>query len=354
MSKKEPTLVLLTPAFHLSEQENWLPWQAVMVRKINELFPALKIVIITFHFPIGAEKKTDWHGNDVYLLNGALKKKIHTARRWIKAWRLLQRIRKERDVVGILSFFCSESALIGHYFAKRYGLNHKIWILGQDAKKKNKEVARIRPEPDELVCLSDFLRKEFYANHGIMPAHVVPCGVETKPSSGHNVYRDIDLLGAGSLIPLKQYDHFIDVVAIVSRQLPGVQAVVCGDGVERERLNEKLQALNLTEQVDFAGFYPHAETLRFMRRSKILLHPSAYEGLGMVMLEALYEGAHVISFVKPLDAEIDHWHQVQTKEEMAEKALELLLDTRTAFTPVLAWSAEDTARAIISLFGICG
>lgn len=352
MDKRRKTLVLLSPVFNVYEQENWMPWQAVWVRTVNELFPELKIVIVAFHFPAAEKKKIDWHGNDVYLLGGALKKKWHTALRWAQAWQLLKRISRKNDIAGILSFFCSECAFIGHYFAKRHHLQHKIWVLGQDAKKDNKQVSRIHPAGEELVCLSDFLRDEFYRNHNILPAHVVAVGANTSLFSGGTHHRDTDLLGAGSLTPLKQYDVFIDVVKLVHDQLPAVKAVICGDGEERERLIQKINTLGLGTNVSLPGYQPHEATLSRMQRSKLFLHTSLYEGLGVVMLEALYAGAHVISFVKPLYAPIPNWHVVQTKEEMAAKALWLLRDEATAFRPVLAYPVQDAARGIAKLFGI--
>jgi len=349
MDKGKKTLILLSPVFNVYEKENWLPWQTVFVRAINELYPSLNIVILSFHFPVATQKKHDWNGNDVYLFGETKKGKLHTARLWWRVWWQLKQLKKEHDVIGVFSFFCSECAFIGHHFAKRNNLLHKIWILGQDAKKENKQVRRIRPEADELVCVSDFLQREFYKNHGVQPALVVPIGVDPTFFTNNITSRDIDLLGAGSLIPLKQYDVFADVVKLINDKLSVVKAVICGDGVERQRLSAKIEALQLSANITLEGYKSHEEVLRLMQQSKILLHTSSYEGLGMVMLEALYAGAHVVSFIKPLDAVIDHWHIVQTKEEMAEKVLELLTN-ETDYTPVLAYNVCDAARQIVELF----
>jgi len=42
----------------------------------------------------------------------------------------------------------------------------------------------------------------------------------------------------------------------------------------------------------------HPELLEWMQRGKVFLHPSSYEGFGIVCIEALCSGAEVISFVK--------------------------------------------------------
>jgi hypothetical protein len=86
-----------------------------------------------------------------------------------------------------------------------------------------------------------------------------------------------------------------------------------------------------------------------MQRAKIFLHTSNYEGFSTVCLEALYAGCDVISFVRPMHDDIDHWHIVNTEEEMVKKAIELLV-SETDNTPVLPYVMDDSAKAIMRLF----
>jgi hypothetical protein len=87
-----------------------------------------------------------------------------------------------------------------------------------------------------------------------------------------------------------------------------------------------------------------------MQRTKIFLHTSNYEGFSTVCIEAMYAGAHVISFCYPLDHPVPHWHVVNNAEEMTAKAIELLQDAGTAYEPVLLYSMDDSARSIMKLF----
>ena len=87
-----------------------------------------------------------------------------------------------------------------------------------------------------------------------------------------------------------------------------------------------------------------------MQRTKIFLHTSNYEGFSTVCLEALYAGCHVISFVQPMKHDIDHWHIVQTKEEMISKVLHLLNDASTQYESVLAYSMDESAKSVMNLF----
>ena len=98
------------------------------------------------------------------------------------------------------------------------------------------------------------------------------------------------------------------------------------------------------------GKQAHKELLATMQRSRVFLHTSSYEGLGAVCLEALYAGAHVVSFCKPLDAAIAHWHIVHTVDEMVAKAIALLNDEVLDNAPVLPYEINDVAVAVMNLY----
>jgi glycosyltransferase involved in cell wall biosynthesis len=88
-----------------------------------------------------------------------------------------------------------------------------------------------------------------------------------------------------------------------------------------------------------------------MGRSKILLHTSMYEGFGIVCLEALAAGTYAISLTKPMEVPISNWHQVDTKEQMIEKAISVLLTAPDA-KPVLPYLMEDSEEKMICLLSI--
>jgi glycosyltransferase involved in cell wall biosynthesis len=108
--------------------------------------------------------------------------------------------------------------------------------------------------------------------------------------------------------------------------------------------------MDLAENISFLGITPHNEVLALMQRSKILLHTSNYEGFGAVCLEALYAGAHVVSFVKPMAKEIKNWHHMADKEEMAMKLKELVTDRKLRHEHILPFPIENNAKAMLKLF----
>jgi len=360
MSTRRKTLVVLTPAFPADESEtNWVTTQQLLVRTLQKEYPSLQVIVLSFYYP---EKTAAyaWHGVPVIPFEGRKNRKLRRIFFWRSLWRQLKKIRAEHELMGLFSFWCGECALIGHYFGKRYGIRHFCWLCGQDARATNKMVKLIRPRPEELIGMSDFLVKEFYRNHGIRPRYMIPNGIDPEmfPHAGEEAHtgksaaagRDIDILGVGSLSRMKRYDLFVEVVGIVKEAFPGIRARHCGDGEDLANIRQRIRSAGLEENMILMGEQRHGEALGVMQRAKVFLHPSSYEGFGVVCLEALYAGAHVISFCRPMDREIPRWHIVDTPSAMAAKAIEILSGPAMDHRPVLPYSMADMVKAVMQLF----
>jgi glycosyltransferase involved in cell wall biosynthesis len=348
----EPVFIVLTPAFAAFEGDAWVSGVEDFVRGCNQVAPSLKIKVLSFHFPVKDESEYTWFGNDVVTFSGAHKRgKIRSLMRWKHVWARLDSIRARHEIVGMLSIFCSECAFVGHYYARRHGLNHKIWVMGQDARKSNNQVRRIRPKAEELICISDFLVSEFERNHSIRPQHMIPCGILKDHFSESSVPRDIDILCVGSLIPLKQFELLIDVVKELRIDFPNINAYLVGGGPERKGIETAIHAAGLQHHIHLTQRIPHDEVLSMMKRCKVLLHPSSYEGLGLVCLEGLASGAQVISFCKPFDREIQNWHVVSSLDDMIVQSRKLLQEPILGEC-VMPFEAKETANGILNLFGL--
>jgi glycosyltransferase involved in cell wall biosynthesis len=347
---KAQTLVVLIPAFPANEQEkNWLPTQQLFLVWVKKMFPGIQIIVLSLIYP-DRISEYEWEGLKVLSFDGMRYRKLKQPLLWRRIWKQLSKINNTQAITGILSFWCGECALIGRYFSRLHSIAHRIVICGQDAREKNKLVRFIRPAANELIAISDFLADEFYRNHHIMPAHIIPNGIDTSLFSTDRSTRDIDVIGVGSLSRLKQYDLFIEIIAGLKKEMPDIRAVLCGDGEDVDRIKKMREDYFLENIVDMPGLLVPSKAIRMMQRAKIFLHPSSYEGFSMACLEALYAGAHVISFTKPMHHDIQNWHIVKTKEEMQQKALELLKDPDIVYEPVMLYSMNDTVKKIMGLF----
>ena len=350
METEQATLVILSPGFAKNEADSTcLPAVQNFVKALNAQFPLVKIAILAFDYPY-ISATWQWNNNTVTGFNGSKKRKLKKILKWISIWRKLNELKRKNNIIGLLSFWCGECADVGSRYAKRKGLKHYCWIMGQDAKKENSYAGRLKTNPNELIAISDFIQTAFEKNHNIQPQHVIPLGINADNFTEGKTIRDIDMLGAGSLIPLKQFDIFLDVVAGIKKEFADVNVILAGNGPEKEKLRSIIAASGLQKNVCLAGELPYHEVLALMQRTKTLLHPSSFEGFSGVCLEALYAGAHVISFCSAMNDNIDHWHIVNSKEEMKEKALGILQDPDTSFTSINPFSMDDTVKMVMKLF----
>jgi glycosyltransferase involved in cell wall biosynthesis len=301
MNGNNRTLIILTPGFPANEADSTcLPFPQLFVKNLRQLHPSLQIIVLAFQYPC-TKSEYEWQGVKVIAFNGKNKGKIRRLLVWNAVWKKLNKIVKENNVTGILNFWLGECGFIGKYAAKKHKLMCYTWLLGQDARKNNRYFSLIKPDAQSLVALSDFIAAEFHRNYGIMPLHIIPPGVDTGAFPSQTIERDIDILGVGSLIPLKRYDIFIRVAARLALVRPKIKTVICGQGTEKAHLQQMIDKANLSANIELCGELNHDAVIGLMQRSKVFLHPSSYEGFATVYTEALYTGAQVVGFCQPMN-----------------------------------------------------
>jgi glycosyltransferase involved in cell wall biosynthesis len=347
---KRDTLVILTPGFPASEADTTcLPPMQVFVKALKKNNPKLHVIVIAFQYPFIRASYTLW-GVDIIGLNGRNRGRLRRLILWRKVWMTLKKIRKQNNLIGILNFWLGECAVVGTYFSRKYYLKQYTWILGQDAKAANRYHRLIKPDSSNLIALSDFIATEYFKNYNGHIPHVIPVGLDTSLFHTNVVERDIDVMGAGSLITLKRYDLFIEIIKELVVRFPHLTAVVCGKGPEKHRLQAQIVRDGLEKNLSLLDEVSHAKVLELMQRSKVFLHTSSYEGYGAVCAEALYAGTHVVSFCKPMHTRFDHLYPVETKEQSVIRMLEILTDEEREHKPVLTHSVDDVCKQMIDLF----
>jgi glycosyltransferase involved in cell wall biosynthesis len=115
-----------------------------------------------------------------------------------------------------------------------------------------------------------------------------------------------DVIYVGRLARHKNVDQLIRAVGIVKQQLPGVRALVIGDGPEMDGLKSLVRSQNLEENVRFLGFVEdYNEALALMKSSRVFVMPSTREGFGLAALEANACGLPVVTVKHRMNAVTD-------------------------------------------------
>jgi glycosyltransferase involved in cell wall biosynthesis len=351
MKNDKPVFVVLTPGFAADEADTTcLPFLQTLIKTIKNDFSFIKIIILTFQYPFEA-KKYVWNGINVISFGGKNKGRFSRFLLWEKVWKELKHLQKGNNIAGLFSIWLGECALLGKRFGAKYDIVHKSWIVGQDARENNKYVKLVNPHPEDLIAISDFIADEFFKNYLVHPKHIITNGIDKNLFGDGSVARVIDIMGAGSLIALKQYDLFIDIIANIKGDIPKITSVIAGKGPEKNSLHEIIEQYALTANISLTDEIPYPDVLLLMQQAKIFLHTSRYEGFSMVCLEALYAGCQVISFCKPMHRDIHRWYVVQTKDEMAQKAYEILSVVNPGYGKACPYSIKETSSSIMKLFG---
>lgn len=103
---------------------------------------------------------------------------------------------------------------------------------------------------------------------------------------------DIDVLFVGRLMQAKNVDVLLEALAKSELQLGRfIKARIVGDGPLRHRMQELASKLNLSD-TEFVGTQDNI--YEWMARSRVMVIPSQWEGLPMVLLEAMAIGLPVI------------------------------------------------------------
>lgn len=135
---------------------------------------------------------------------------------------------------------------------------------------------------------------------------LVPNGVsieEIARSSPAGVTYDVAF--AGRLIKDKNVDLLLHALAAVSSRIPGVRAIIAGDGPERGPLEALSESLNIKASVNFAGIMEEGAMASMLKSSKVFVLPSTREGFSITTLEALACGVPVVTVDHPANAAKD-------------------------------------------------
>ena len=100
------------------------------------------------------------------------------------------------------------------------------------------------------------------------------------------------VLAAGRLTEQKDYPTLLRAFRH-ARRARELRLVILGEGEERPRLEALARELDVSGDVDFAGFV--ANPYAFMARASLFVLSSAWEGFGNVVVEAMACGTPVVS-----------------------------------------------------------
>lgn len=140
-----------------------------------------------------------------------------------------------------------------------------------------------------IVTVSAFTRDDVCSRYGVDPAKVrVVHNAPSLPIGTGDVPEGPYLLGVGDLRAKKNWARLVDAwLALRAGGLPH-RLVIAGTG-DGDALRERARDAPL----ELPGYVEDADLDALMRGADLLVHPSLYEGFGIVVVEALARGIPV-------------------------------------------------------------
>ena len=164
---------------------------------------------------------------------------------------------------------------------------------------------RVIDEVDTVVVGSEFSRRQLRETLGVRTDHVavVPYGVDAKFSPrppradlaerwglrGRQV-----VLFFGGLKPRKNLETMLDVWTAVAPSHPDARLLVAGGGVLLDDLRRRADRLGVSSSVVFTGYVPEADKADYFNLAEVFFFPSAMEGFGLAVGEAMSSGLPVV------------------------------------------------------------
>lgn len=194
----------------------------------------------------------------------------------------------------VIVHFVSLDALPAYLFRRLTGCRVLLYAIGSDilGKRRVGQTAFLRwaiRNADCVICVNRTIEDEVRKLGGSRTMVLPTAFIGFEPGSGGQ--KVFDVVTVGALIPVKRHNLLIDACGKLTR--PARVAIV-GDGPLRKSLQSQ-SAGHHGYEVTFLGMLPREEVFATLRRSRLYVQCSAYEGVPMSILEAAWAGLPVVS-----------------------------------------------------------
>ena len=179
---------------------------------------------------------------------------------------------------------------------------------------------------------------------------------ESRMALGNRLGADllgVPLIGSiGRLAYPKNYEFFIDAFELIRQQVPGVKAVLVGDGPARRAYQERAQHRGVSNDILFSGTILGAATL--LRAFDLFVLTSHYEGMPLSLLEAIWAGVPSVAPAIGGISEILPVSQIYPPDDLetfVTKCVETIKSSSAQHVAAIPWtSADEMSRAYANLY----
>jgi len=183
-----------------------------------------------------------------------------------------------------------------------------------------------------LVAVAHSTRDEIIEHYRADPQRVTVAynGVDARFTPGGERSPRPLVLTVARMMPQKGLEDLLPALADIHKRVPDAEAVIIGDGPQRDRLLAKAASLGATDWLRFVGRVSDDELVSWYQRAWVVTSASKREGFGLTLTEAAACGTPVVAtrISGHLDAVDDGYSGllVTTMAEMSDAVVALLND----------------------------
>jgi glycosyltransferase involved in cell wall biosynthesis len=293
----------------------------VICRDIAEELVAMgnSVTVITSLFA-GLNKNEKVNGVDVVRVPVLFRKKQNVASVLSLLSYVPSSIRKANELLKqnkydvINTHFAIPSGPAGHRISNGFKIPNVLSIHGGDIFDPSKSlsphhtpglkqtVKKMLNSADRVVAQSSDTQNNasyFYnvkRSIDIVPLGIKPNGFANKTRNDLNLKEDnIIFTTIGRLIKRKNLEELLEIIGTVKESFP-CELLIIGDGPERNNLEQKISAQNISQNVKLLGRVTEEEKFQYLAASDAYLSTAIHEGFGIVFLEAMECGIPVICY----------------------------------------------------------
>lgn len=292
---KDKNIMILVPRLNNGGAER------VVSNLADELSKKFKVILVTKE----EKKEIDYKCNVKRVVLTSKKENISRYLHFFKEINELKEIKKKENITHTISF-CTQM----NYLNVMSKVNDEIIISIRnylsESEKGKKSIYMIKKSAkyaDKIVAVSQLLAKEQIKKFKAKKKKVIVINnfcdkekIDKKLGENLNqkkVENENIVLNVGRLTYQKGQIHLINSFRKVVDEIPNSKLLILGQGELKEVLEKRISDLNLNENVFLMGFQNNPYT--YMKKSKVFVLSSFYEGMSNVTLEAMYCNLPVIS-----------------------------------------------------------
>lgn len=145
---------------------------------------------------------------------------------------------------------------------------------------------------DEYVVLNEITKEKIDANFGIDSTVIYnPKSYISKEKSD---MRNKVFLAAGRMVYAKGVDTLVEAFKIFAQKNSDWKLLLVGDGEELPTIKDKIKEYGLEKRILTPG--KTSDIKKYFLQSSVLLLPSRWEGMPMIVLESLEMGCPIVAF----------------------------------------------------------